>query len=379
LGDSKKPLVTYQIITKLFEKTESRGQDAAGFWGTQPGKNGKVIYHKEPIKATVLVKKEIWRRIARLNPNLLLCHARAASQGVGEPCRNFNNHPFVSHNRLVGLVHNGRITDQEYQALKQKYEVLSECDSEILLRIFEGAERYAKKAKEEFPAFSTHVASRFAGLRDIFSVVNQGHMAVAIGERHENARYLWLFRNMHRSLWVADLRESLGQVFFCSTPEIWQDAVASCSSVQNFLGKSQKLIEVPPEEIWYFKTTADNPHIERVQRFDVSKDYDYKPWAFEGDRQVVNRSEPAAEVISKLDDNEEVVKGEKPPSALPPYNISGLQSWCQKIKDRVNDIETQALIMTQEGCITLNDFNELVQSMEQSERDMEGILRLLEG
>jgi len=379
LGESKKPIATYQIITKLFEKTESRGMDAAGFWGTQAGRDGKIIFHKEPIKASLLVKKEIWRKVARLNPNLLLCHARAASQGVGEPSHNFNNHPFVSHNRLIGLVHNGRITDQEYQALKQKYEVLSECDSEILLRVFEGAEKYSRKAKEEFPDFSAHIAARFAGLRDIFSLVNQGHMAVAIGERQDNSRFLWLFRNIHRSLYLVDMRETLGQIFFCSTPEIWQDAIGACESVHAYIGKSHKIIEVPPEEIWFFKITSDAPQVEKVQRFDIARDNDYKQWVYDGERLTINRRNADVEVVCRLDENEDVIKGEKNPNPLPEYNIHEFQTWCQKIKEKVNDIEAQTLIMTQEGSLTLSDFNELMQSLEHNERDMEGILKLLEG
>lgn len=379
LGESKNTQATYQLITRLFEKTEARGVDAAGFWGTQAGKDGKIIFHKEPIKSSLLIKKEIWRRTSRLNLNLLLVHARQASQGVGEPNSNKNNHPFVSNNRYIGLVHNGRITDAEYQSLKTKYETFSECDSEILLRVFEAAERYGKQAKADFPDLSSHIAARFCGLRDIFSLVNYGHMAVAIGERHENARYLWLFRNMHRSLWIVDMREELGQVFFCSTPEIWQDAVRACDNLHNIIGRSHKLIEVPPEEIWFFKITNDNPNVQKVQRYDVARDNDLRIWHYDGERVNINRKSPEVEVISKLDNNELVVKGERPETIAQIYDMREFKIKMERLVDKIRSIETQTEILTQEQSITVGDFNQLLESLDIHDRDLEGTLKMLEG
>jgi predicted glutamine amidotransferase len=69
--------------------------------------------------------------------DMLLVHARGASHGVGSPDDNKNNHPFVSNCKTVGLVHNGRIPDNEYRSLIKKYQVESSCDSELFLRIFE--------------------------------------------------------------------------------------------------------------------------------------------------------------------------------------------------------------------------------------------------
>ncbi len=346
--------------------------DAAGFWGTH-SRDNKIIFHKEPIKSSLLVKKEIWRKVAKFNPNLLLCHARAASQGVGEPLHNCNNHPFVSNNRLIGLVHNGRIADQEYTALKEKYEVFSECDSEILLRVFEGAEKY--KTKNEFLNFDTHIASRFSGLRDIFSLINEGHMAVAIGERDKNNRYLWLFRNVYRTLWLVDLRETLGQVFFCSTPEIWQNAVSSIED--SYIGKSQKLIELPPQEIWFFKITADNPYVDKAQRFNVDRGSENAQWGFEGERLPINRQIPEVETICKLDENDSLIKGPRLPGDVP-YDIHEFQMWCRKIKEKVDAVEVQALVMTQEASITFDDFKMALEGLKDSERELDGTLRLLE-
>ena len=137
IGKSKKPDVSYELITKLFEKVESRGVDASGVWATQPGKEGEILYHKEPIKATEFVKKDVWKHIQHLNPDLILCHARAATYGVGVPEVNKNNHPFCSSDRNVGVIHNGKVDKKEFYELKKMFHMFSDCDSELFLRIFE--------------------------------------------------------------------------------------------------------------------------------------------------------------------------------------------------------------------------------------------------
>ena len=63
IGESKKPVLTYQIITNLLEKSEIRGIDATGFWGTENGVDGSVIYHKEPIRSSDFVKKK-WLEVS---------------------------------------------------------------------------------------------------------------------------------------------------------------------------------------------------------------------------------------------------------------------------------------------------------------------------
>jgi len=248
IGLSKDPSFSYEIITNLFKNTEIRGIDAAGFWGVNEKQD--IIYHKEPIRSSDLVRKESWKAVKQFSPTLLLVHARAASLHVGTPEENTNNHPFTSTDRTLSLVHNGRIA--EFDALKSKFNVASECDSEVLLRIIEAAPlRHKEKEIEKF-TLSKEVAYRLAGIKDIYSLINDGHMAVAIGEILDNKKYLWIFRNIHRSLWLVDLRESLGQIFFCSTPEIWNQSISRCRNIYK-----HALLEVKPEEVWCFKYNKD--------------------------------------------------------------------------------------------------------------------------
>lgn len=391
IGESKKPILTYQLITKLFEKSESRGIDAAGFWGTESGPNGRVLYHKEPGRSSSFIKKDMWKQIPQHNPNLLLVHARGASKGVGEPYDNQNNHPFTSWDKSVGLIHNGRVDEYEYQALKQKYDLNSDCDSEILLRIFEAGVNYSNQQLiNDFGVCD--VSHRLAGIRDIFSVINEGHMAVAVGERlMDGSRLLWLFRNRHRPLWVVDLRDTLGQVFFVSEPTIWEDAVRECSGVKP-IARSQKLIELPIEEIWYFKVTTSETSPEVVHRYEVCKDEALVPWTFDGKKVQQPKSEDAAkfDVVTNLGEKDRVLnknaKNETKPAKpelvrnnlWEEFSFQDLKIICDEIIDRVADVQIIAENLVQEQTMTRQDFDQLLLDLDQQSQALQDIKSTLE-
>jgi len=308
IGTAKHPQVSFALLTAIFEHSESRGVDASGFWGIQKGESGKILYHKEPLRSSVFVKKDIWKKVAKYDPDLIMVHARGASSGVGVPSVNKNNHPFVSNCKNIGLVHNGRIPDYEYQSLKKKYAVKTTCDSEILLRIFESGKLSSDENGIETHTKDDSIMSRLKGLRDIWSYVVRGAMAVGIGERFENGnKRLWLFRNQFRSVWLADMREQLGQIFFFSTPDIWQSAVSSIPSIRKYTNRA-KLIELPTEEIWVFNTSPKNPVVldSLVSKFDVFQG-DFKFAEHDGDPIEVENNVPTSEIYTKLNDDEEVV------------------------------------------------------------------------
>lgn len=383
IGESKKPVLTYQLITKLFEKSESRGVDAAGFWGTQSGPDGRILYHKEPGKSSQFVKRDVWKRVSKFNPNMLLVHARGASKGVGEPYCNANNHPFTSSDKTIGLVHNGRIEDFEYHALKQKYEVSSACDSEILLRIFEAADDYTKKELVDFEGMDH--PKRIAGIRDIFSLINDGHMAVAAGERQDDGgRLLWLFRNRHRPLWVVDMRESLGQVFFVSEPTIWDDAVRECSVKQ--LTRNQKLVELPVEEIWHFRVDANNPSPQVVKRYEVSRDRtNPNPWSFDGKQISIKRKALRHQLFTRLNEREEVLSAtprQKPVPAFTPiepeYDLHALAERCEALGELAATIQATVENLVHEQSISSGNFQDILAALESSHNDLESIYTILE-
>lgn len=293
-------------MTSVFDQLEVRGTDASGIWGTQRD-DGKILYHKEPEKASTFINSDVWKSVGEVNPDLLIVHARASSTGVGTAHINKNNHPFASTDRTIGLAHNGRIPDAEYKALRQKYEVNSSCDSEILLRIFEAGEILDDDLSSL--NLDENIIHRLVGLRNIWSQVVNGQMAVAIGERLEKGhRRLWLFRNRHRPIWLMDLRKTLGLVFFCSTPEIWHRAILSCPEASSIVKTKTKLIELPTEEIWVLSTSPAHPVLENktLRKFDV-RATGFTSFEHKGDEIKILKKEPVAEVITKLDDDEDVI------------------------------------------------------------------------
>ena len=177
-----------------------------------------------------------------------MCHAREASFGSGLPKDNINNHPFVNEDLSVALIHNGRVPNFAYNILKKKYQVHTICDSEILLRLFQSG-FYKNEEKVE---------NRLLGINNIWSMACESHMAVAIGELTKEEKRLWLFRNEHRSLYCVDMMDLLGQVFFVSTPEIWNDSTIE-------LNLDCEVMQLPTEEVWLFELAEEL----KINKFEI--------------------------------------------------------------------------------------------------------------
>jgi predicted glutamine amidotransferase len=384
IGKSKRPDVSFHLITKLFEKIEVRGKDAAGFWGTEVG-DGKILYHKEPGRPTYFVQKDVWKDVRNFDADLLMVHAREASYGVGSPSVNKNNHPFVSEDLNVGLIHNGRIPDYVYEKLNKKYECLSSCDSEILLRIFMAAESYEPHDIEtEFSDEPVDIGSKLMGVRDIWKTVSRGHMAVGIGERLGDRRRLWLFRNQFRTLWLIDLREQLGQVFFASTKEIWDRAREECLPAKNLLSKQKiKLVELPTEEVWVMEISKDNPVVtdETLHQFEVESTGDYETWNHDGKVHEAVAPTYHENIYTKLAEDDEVHWHEKKNQNFSFYDARWDQTkvthLCDDIVRTAQDIETTTL--NSPDSITSRELQNLVEALEQTRVDLRSALRLLEG
>jgi glucosamine 6-phosphate synthetase-like amidotransferase/phosphosugar isomerase protein len=361
IGESKEPETTYDIISNLFAATEVRGVDAAGFWGSN--ENGQIIYHKEPARSSIIVSGDMWKKVEKFNPDMILCHARLAS--AGDPFHNRNNHPFISSDKLLCLVHNGKIT--EFELLRKKYQVFSQCDSEILLRIIEAS------------TGQTEYLARLAGIRDIFSLINSGHMSVALGEMLlSGERQLFLFRNKHRPLWVVDLRASLGQIFFCSTPEIWQQAIYQSNYKAT---KSQKLVEVPTDEVWSFSINNDSRHATDVKRYKVVHGTEVKEWAFDAILPIVEKK-PPVKVISRLDEQDElptkisksVVEVHSDTKHDHTY-FNEIENYRRHILHYMGEIVTQAHNMYMEGSMAEGRMRHLISSLSDIKSQLGNVLK----
>lgn len=353
IGESKDPETSFNLITNLFEKSEIRGIDAAGYWGVSD--SGDVLYNKEPGTSSSLIKKQAWQSISNHNPKILIAHARGASKGFGTPLSNKNNHPFTNHSRSVGLIHNGRIDDSEYQTLKEKCNLKSECDSEILLRIFESSECSCVD-------FCKCLESRLLGIRNIFSFINEGHMAVAIGERlsHEE-NILWLFRNRYRPLWVSDMREVLGQIFFVSEPNIWSDAIAGMN-----ISRNQKLIEITPDEVWQIRNNSEL----LINRYRVIKG---KINSFKNNIEIKERvyESPDFNLITQLDEKDNIIKSNKIPTVeINSKFLDDINYKCQEIIEIINNINICVEEMSYDQSLNENDCTQLHQDLENYRLDL---------
>lgn len=317
------------------------------------------------------------------NFDLLLLHARAASQGYGSPKVNRNNHPFVNYDKTTALIHNGRIPDVEYKAYQKKYELLTECDSELYLRIFESN------------------PDRLVGLETLWSHLRRSHMAIGIGEwLNMDERRLWLFRNEYRSLWLADLRESLGQIFFFSTESIWDEATWQCTAAYPYLSKV-KYIQLPPEQIWSFKIAYPNTPIVDDESFDiieVKSAGNLSPWTFDGKRIPVQPTQSTSldsiTVVTGLDEADELIKKELEYSPLdddtslefdlfPDMNDAGRRlheicQYCSEVKQAVDDVEIGSENLLREGSMSADQYREILTSLENAMLEIQGTIQILD-
>ena len=95
----------HELTTALLKKTEIRGDNATGFWASQVGdrESDSIFYHKEPKRSSEFVNLDIWNELSKHKTNLLIAHCRKSSSGSEN--NNKNNHPFLSDDRRVALVH----------------------------------------------------------------------------------------------------------------------------------------------------------------------------------------------------------------------------------------------------------------------------------
>lgn len=384
IGKSTQPKISYKLITRLFDFLELRGIDASGVWGTETGGNGRVIYHKEPVPSSKFIKRDFWKSLKGIKMDTLLVHSRATSRAGGDADSNKNNHPFVSSDKKIGVVHNGTLDESDY--LKTKYEIFSETDSECLLRIFE----HGMESPYALEGISDDLSLRINGIRDIWRYITIGAMAVAIGERVDDyTRNLFLFRNQKRPLWVADLRDLLGQVFFFSTPDIWYSAINSSGKLKNLLGDQYRIISVPINEVWHFKIDKENPTVtqENFFRFPVKiKNLGEEFQA--GEMIKFKRNDPQIEVITNLTENEDVVDPkheeddvfdgadfrELSDSSL---TMTDHVSICKDICQLSDSISTTISNLCLEGSMHYSDYEQSIITLDKIQRELEAILMFL--
>lgn len=245
VGSSKLPSVSYNLATNLLRETEVRGNHATGFYSVN--NQGKLDFHKEPIRATEFVRKsKAWKNFAS-GSSSLIGHTRLATHGAIHD--NINNHPHISTCGNMGLVHNGIISSHLSIARNTGVIMRGDCDSEVLLRVFEKN------------------GDRVENIKEIFEQTDKsfGSMAcLAIDYFEKNIPFFYAFRNSGNPLFFIDLRDHLGQYFFCSTKEIWNMAIRKC-------GLGNKYKDIVPEPVPHHQVWRINPVSMDIEKFDIQE------------------------------------------------------------------------------------------------------------
>lgn len=246
VGKPTDPMTSYHLASNLLRETKERGPHATGHYAVDL--EGQSEMFKLPITSDQYIKLSPWKRVMD-GTRALMGHCRWVTNGSAK--NNMNNHPFVTQTGNLALIHNGKITD--FDTHKSKYNLQTECDSEILLQVI------AKKN------------NILSGIKEIYSLFGEGgdFACIAIYRNPNNGRTrVFVFREPGRTLVFADCREQLGQYFFISTAEIWEKAVLE--SKLHFLLKDVKVEEVPSYEIWEINA-HDNLEIKKTKIEDVTK------------------------------------------------------------------------------------------------------------
>ena len=215
----------YWALRSLFVDVTSRGVDAGGYAGIT-AKKGSLVYAKAPGAAFNLPKLEE----DMMRCKAFIVHARLATHGDAKD--NVNNHPFISKDGSLALIHNGVITNYSAHAAH----TISACDSESILRRIEGE----FSAKDAPVSLSTAIKAGIAPLR--------GAMACAMLNVDEPDT-LYLFRSAGNSASpLCTVRVNKDLVLFASTWDMLWKAVtlAKISTGQNKIIKEDdnKIITV---------------------------------------------------------------------------------------------------------------------------------------
>lgn len=119
------------LAEKLLLEIVARGEDATGAAWTEKTKDGcEVFYAKEALPAELFVQylEEMMPRFTRT----AILHTRYATKGT--PLNNFNNHPIVIPDKVVG-VHNGIITNDDELFALNEWQRMGQVDSEAIFQL----------------------------------------------------------------------------------------------------------------------------------------------------------------------------------------------------------------------------------------------------
>jgi glucosamine 6-phosphate synthetase-like amidotransferase/phosphosugar isomerase protein len=223
-------IMTWPVVKHTFAGIEARGKDASGFGAI--GDEGRVVCRKN-IPSTLMAQTKNFRRAFRTG-DMVIGHARAATHG--DPADNRNNHPFWTTDGRYVMVHNGIIYDNP-----EKLKIITECDSEIALRMIE-----KHGIREAFDRMSEWKHSSFA---------------ILVLDTQEHA--LYACRDDRRPLVFGNLQMELGGYILASTKAILHQAMHK-AGVRLM---TSRILETRPYSIYRFQPGISEIEPERLDKF----------------------------------------------------------------------------------------------------------------
>lgn len=127
-----------KVATALLIANESRGEHATGVAVINTYADYFLVL-KNDKRARHFVKTDAFKNLILNNEyNVVLLHTRNATHG--EPKFNVNNHPIFNKENNDCLIHNGIIRNYEQLKLNKNFHLEGDCDSEIILSVFNARE-----------------------------------------------------------------------------------------------------------------------------------------------------------------------------------------------------------------------------------------------
>ena len=219
-----------EVIKGLSEsliRAKERGDDATGI-ALINTETGKYEVFKKDVAAEDFVKDKDFKKTVKNfgDFNIILGHTRAETQGT--KAFNKNNHPFFHRDTGSILIHNGTLRD--YEATKKQYglEPDGDCDSEIILSMYDKFKDFKKAIKRI-----------------------RGNFAVAL---YHNKK-LYIYKDSNPVVLMTDKKVSEDKIFYFATKEEY---------IENFFHKEEAFYD-----IFELKTKDEDYVMKELSREDL--------------------------------------------------------------------------------------------------------------
>lgn len=245
-----------EFLWRALLNTQTRGKDATGVaWHTE---DGTPVVFKAGEAADKFVGSPIFDQIEKDLPITFVGHCRASTQG--SEADNVNNHPVVSKQTGLVLIHNGVVRDEAWRQTDPDgshpfrfAEPDGQVDTEIIMRLIE---TLAYIPREEDGTISEDTVRALGGAANwgerkvswmkaiddaLFNLEGSNACALMVPEE-PNVLYLWRHSSPLFLAYVPEFKS----LFFTSTEQIFKDSI-SRTRTEKVLDLFERKVDDTPE------------------------------------------------------------------------------------------------------------------------------------